>query len=61
MSLYDEFIVLCNAQHTICINDKSDSDEIVELIKMRVPDIHGFTLCILRESNSSIVADEYVL
>jgi len=57
---FDEFIILCDAQYTICVNDKVDSAEVAEIVRKARPDACGFTLCILRESDHVPIADKYL-
>lgn len=61
ISSYDQFIILCDAQHTICVNDKYDSDEIANIVRMEVSSIQGITLCILRDLDCKPIVDKYVI
>ncbi len=60
MKSFDEFIILCDAQHTICISNKMDSDEVAEIVRENRPDAQDFTLAILRESSGKTIVDRYL-
>lgn len=61
MADFNEFLLLCDAQLDICVTSKKDSDDIVEKVLINMPDIHGFSLFILRDSDRSddIIVDKY--
>lgn len=49
--LYDEFAVLCDGQESTCLTTEKDSEAVLTLAKNRIPDMHGFTLHILRTND----------
>ncbi len=59
MSRFDEFIILCNAQDLFEVTDKCDLDVIIEKTRAKVPEISGFTLCILRHDGKGTAVDRY--
>lgn len=59
---FDEFILLCDARYSICVTDKGDSDDVIKLVREKQPNIHGFSLCVLRENADGVlVVDKYIL
>lgn len=60
LNSFDEFIILCNAQKTIYVTGRNDSDDIVEIICQTHPKMKKFTLCILKvDSYSRLACDKY--
>ena len=60
--LYDEFVVLCNAQQSMCMSSERDSDAVVAFAKNKVPELTAFTLHILRLDDSGrCVVDSFIL
>ena len=60
--LYDEFVVLCNAQHSMCMSSERDSAAVVAFAKNKVPELTAFTLHILRLDDSGrCVVDSFIL
>lgn len=60
--LYDEFIVLCNAQHSMCMSSRRDSASVVSFAKNKEPALGSFTLHILRLDDSGrCVVDSFTL
>lgn len=51
MCHYDQFIILCNAQHSICVTSPDDADDIWNALKLNHFE-HRFTVAILATTNS---------
>lgn len=59
---FNLFIILCDARDPLSVTHKIDSDEIIQIVKCKVPDISGFNVAILRQNEMCrLVVDEYCL
>lgn len=56
---FNEFIILCDARDCIALRHKFDSESIVRFVQAQRPQIHGFTLCILRDSDALFCVDRF--
>ena len=62
VNCFDRFIILCDAREPISVTDKVDSDEIIQIVKSKIPDACGLNVAILRQHEMCrLVVDEYSL
>lgn len=62
VNCFDRFIILCDAREPVSVTHKIDSDEIIQIVKSKIPDACGFNVAILRQNEMCrLVVDEYCL
>lgn len=59
---FNLFIILCDAREPVSVTHEIDSDEIIQIVKGKAPDVSGFNVAILRQNEMcQLVVDEYCL
>lgn len=59
---FNHFILLCDGRLATCLSYKKDSDDIIKIVKEKMPHNTGFNVAILRrDSNYTLEVDEYSL